>query len=68
MLTKQRVFINELFANDQVDEPDGLVTFELYSAPGYNFGSSYRAQVEVIDNDLTHLKFQLNHLSTEWSE
>ena len=46
------MFINEPFADDQVDEPDGLVTFELYNAPEYNIGNNYRAQVEVRDNDL----------------
>ena len=45
------VFINEPFADDQVDEPDGLVAFELYNAPGYNIGSNYRVQVQVRDND-----------------
>ncbi len=56
-------FINELFADDQVNEPDGLVTFELYSAPEYNFGSSYRAQVEVRDNDLIP-KISIESLAT----
>ena len=60
---QSEVFINELFPEDQVDEPDGLVTFELYNGPGYNFGSTYRTQVEVRDNDLLP-KISIASLST----